>query len=214
MQLLKQIPHFSNLHQLCTEYEAILWDMDGTIVDSEQIHTETTIATIKELGNGSELTHQEIEDICMGQTDLYIFQHLRDNKLLLNCELSEFIQIKNDKIKEYLHHAEVETILAPKILELIEKNFQNGKKQAVVTSSEKIIAHLILGHFKLHSYFEFVVSREDTLKNKPSPQPYLEAIDRLEIIPENIIIFEDSLAGLTAARGTRACVYQAAWYYQ
>ena len=85
-------------------------------------------------------------------------------------------------------------------------------RQALVTSSEKETVHNLLSHLKLVDYFELIITREDTTENKPSPTPYLHAIESLGLQVHDIIIFEDSDVGLSAAKDSQAIYCHACWY--
>jgi len=212
MLQLKDVPNYKYLSANKPNFQAILWDLDGTIINSESLHTQATIDTIKELSSDNIPSEDMIAQFCYGLTDQMIYDHLQNSHLLQHTSAEKFIEYKNQKIKYLLDHISLDEIFNSNILSLMEQCYQKGIKQAVVTSSERIVAQLILGHLKLHSYFEFVIGREDTIKNKPNAMPYQSAIKRLKIPDQNIIIFEDSPAGLAAAQGTNATIYQAMWY--
>jgi HAD superfamily hydrolase (TIGR01509 family) len=83
---------------------------------------------------------------------------------------------------------------------------------SVVSSAESVFIESILAKFKLTDHFEFIMAREDTPLNKPDPMPYLEALKRSRRHQSQVIVFEDSQVGLTAASSAGLKVIHAKWY--
>ncbi len=217
MHILKTIPTFNELTAIKTDLKAILWDLDGTILNSEQIHASTTKESIIQIAADDQLASvldfEQLEANCLGQTDQFIYQYVNDLGYLKGITLQEFIRIKNIHMKNALDTLNLTGIYSKEIGSLIKESCEQGIRNAVVTSSEKEVAHLILGHLQIHSYFDFVLTREDTKLNKPHPLPYQTACEKLDIAPEHILVFEDSPTGMEAAKQANLFTCQAAWYY-
>jgi HAD superfamily hydrolase (TIGR01509 family) len=79
---------------------------------------------------------------------------------------------------------------------------------ALVTTARKISIEPILDYFKLKNIFEVVVTGDDIKKGKPDPSGYLKACELLGIVPSEMIAYEDSAHGITAAINAGCRVFQ------
>jgi HAD superfamily hydrolase (TIGR01509 family) len=211
MQILETTPNINNLEDINPECKAILWDMDGTIMETEVLHINSTKALINEMSPNNKLSDEEIEVICTGNTDQVIFQ-LLEKKDIITKTLEEFIDQKNLILGKMLKLVDKNTIFNPEISKFMKAAQDKGIAQAVVTSSEKEVTHDLLDFLELKPYFNFIITREDTDENKPSPMPYNKAISMLSLEDKDVVIFEDSVVGLKAANSTNASVCHAKWY--
>lgn len=212
MHKLNRVPNIQDLQSFNPLCKAILWDMDGTIMETEALHIKSTQQLLEQNHKSVPLLATEIENICYGQTDPKILQALQSKKLLENMSLEEFIKQKNTLIGKLLYITPTATIFNNEVGEFIKLAAKNGIKQVIVTSSEKDITIIFLKFLELIDYFEFIMTREDTLENKPSPLPYTTAMKKLGLQPENVFIFEDSTLGLEAALNSLAPYCKAEWY--
>jgi beta-phosphoglucomutase len=211
MQTLNTPPHIGDLATINPICKAILWDMDGTIMETEVLHISATTNLIKEMSPTSIVDKNEIEEICTGNTDQVIYELLCSKKLVTGS-LDDFMDRKNRILTEMLQTTDKNSIFNPEISTFMKEAQKAGIAQAVVTSSEKAITHELLDYLELKTFFNFIITREDTNENKPSPMPYNKAISMLNLNDENIVIFEDSVVGLQAANSTEASVCEAKWY--
>lgn len=207
MQVWSHYPNFDTLERDFSDIKAVLWDMDGTILNTEKIHFESIMALIA--------THNNIEEFqlyCHGKTDAEVLSKMLAEKLCSQMNIEQFIQLKEDQFRALIETKTVDHILAPEVRETI-KSFKNKNiKQAIVTSSEKITTDFLLEKAKIKQEFNFIITREDTIENKPSPMPYQFAMEKLNVTPEQVLIFEDSEVGYQAAVTSGASVIKAHWY--
>lgn len=89
----------------------------------------------------------------------------------------------------------------PRLRQWIEKQ---GLRRAAVTNATKLNAELILSKLKLTDFFEFVVLGEECVRAKPFPDPYLTALEKLNLSNEHAFIFEVCLSELCAVQLTTA----------
>ena len=212
MHKMTNVPNYQELRELVPELKYVLWDMDGTIMETEKFHINSTLEILKELSPESKLTLKEIERFCIGTTDHKILSQIQETGALLKISPHDFIEKKNIVIENYLKEIKNKEIFNPKVGTLIQTLNESGIRQSVVTSSERSVTKTLLAHLKLTEFFSFIITREDTKLNKPDPEPYLLAMKRFETTADKCLIFEDSQSGLTAARKSRAKYINAAWY--
>ena len=177
---------------------ALLFDMDGTVIDSEPLWLEAEIEVMAELG-----CHWDAQDQqnCLGgpmdRTEKYMqersgnikpYGYFRDN---LNLVMQ----------KKLLHDLK----LVPNALELISSAKKIGIKTALVTASGSVLMNIALKKFP-DGIFDATVSRDDVINSKPNPEPYLRAADLLEMNISNCVVFEDSETGVTSGLASGAQV--------
>lgn len=210
---LKTVPIYNTLQSQHPKMKAVLWDMDGTIMQTEPLHALCTLEILK-LDPSFKETYEEVERVCVGETDKKILNHYQQKGFFWDMKLNEFISQKNELIKIKISETPRESIVLPEIIKLIEGLKLSGLKQAIVTSSEKELTEFLLENLDLRKYFDFVITREDTKDNKPSPMPYQYAMNLLKLTPREVLIFEDSKIGLQAAKESKATFFQADWYLE
>lgn len=216
MQLVNEVPNLEQLLEKNPQLKAVFWDLDGTILLTEILHANAYKQIIESSAETSQLkliNLEELEEKCMGQTDPVIFKQVQELGLLKGFNEVEFLLHKNQVMKDQLPQVDIHSILHVDIKNLIVSLHQNGIKQAVVTSSEKQTAYDLISHVGLTEYFEFILTREDTNENKPSPVPYQKAMELMQITPQECIIFEDSEVGQAAATASQGSLVPARWYY-
>lgn len=174
------------MEQIQKNKRALLIDLDGTLVNTESLDDISMQRVLK--GNGLSLKFKEFIGCTL---DEYIASITVDNKLKQ--------KIKEEFIKEYTSLLrKTRLILNHKLLDLLKQ--KSNLKFALVTSNNKRITNLILEKIGLLKFFDIIITCEDVENQKPHPEPFLKAITRLEVNPNECIIFEDSQAGLQSAK--------------
>ena len=82
---------------------------------------------------------------------------------------------------------------------MAERLKKDGKRLVLATNTDRDITLEVIKRLKIENYFEFVISGEEVALRKPNPAIYIEAIKRLKLPKERILVFEDSQAGALAA---------------
>lgn len=173
---------------------AVLWDLDGTLLDSEEYHWQSWRDTMAALGRP--ITRDRF---------LATFG-LRNDEILprwlgAGATLQEIARVSIEKEELYrklLREGGVGPL--PGAAEWVRKLHTGGWKQAIASSAPKKNVDVVLEVLRLGSFFQAVVSAEDVTQGKPDPQVFLIAAKRLEIQPACCIVVEDAPAGVEAAR--------------
>ena len=214
MLRLSAIPSLSTLLELNSNLQAICWDMDGTLLNTETLHEKAISLFISDDQSRDGL--QEVAlDISKfkGQTDSFVFEHLTREGFIRNCSEEEFLDVKDSLFFKAVDKVSDKELLHPNILSLLEEIQKNKIPMALVTSSEKLVTDILLKKLTLTHFFETIITREMTSTNKPLPEPYLKAMDFLDVEAETCLIIEDSSVGVQAAKAAKVqSIIHANWY--
>ncbi|MEN9752581.1 MAG: hypothetical protein RL670_272 [Actinomycetota bacterium] len=170
---------------------AVLWDMDGTLIDSEPYWHESEQALASDHN-----AHWSDED----------------SLSLIGKSLYDSSQLLKERFSSELHHLEIidrmtnhvvsrleETVLwRPGALELLSELRDAGIKTALVTMSMRRMALSVASSIGFDA-FDFVVAGDDVTFGKPHPEPYLSAAAALGVDPKHCLALEDSPTGLASA---------------
>lgn len=173
---------------------AVIFDMDGVIIDSEPIHFEVDMQTMRDLGFN--ISSKELEKY-VGTTNEYMFSDL---KIKYNIEQSieEIINYKVELTKRKVIQSELEPIEGIKELLVNLKN--KNIPTAIASSSPRSFIDVVVYKFNLQDYFKYIISGEEVVNGKPDPDIYIEAAKKLGLSPEDCIVIEDSRNGVLAAK--------------
>ena len=173
--------------------KAVLFDMDGLLVDTETLGIRVAIVVCKELNIELDLEEQRS---FIGITDEKFYQELF-KKRGLNHDVVSVLR-KHFEIYEKLLKTELKAFEAAHTLP---KNLKaKGYKLALVSGSTKNQINIILEQLKIKDSFDVVVSCDEITKSKPDPEGYLLAAKKLEVEPSECLVFEDARTGVLAAK--------------
>jgi HAD superfamily hydrolase (TIGR01509 family) len=177
--------------ELSNMIKAIFWDNDGVLVDTEILYYQACRETFVSIG--IDLNEDlYIEYFLKQGTGTW---HLAEQKGINEMEI---IELRNERNRIYSNllknHARVING-AEETLKKLHGKFSMG----VVTSSRKDHFEIIHGKTSLLKYFDFVLTSGDYTETKPSPAPYLKAVEKTGLKKEECIVIEDSERGLRAA---------------
>jgi HAD superfamily hydrolase (TIGR01509 family) len=182
---------------------AVLWDLDGTLVDTERywMKGESALAA-RYPGNW---THQD--GLALVGLSLYESTRIMQERMQITDLTVE--EIIDELTRVVMAELEQEVPWRPGALELVKELHLQGVRQVIVTMSMRRMALVV--QQAVHDQtglpvFDFVVAGDDVVNGKPHPEAYLTAVERLGVSPHECVAFEDSINGLTSAEaaGTRA----------
>jgi len=174
-------------------FDAVVFDLDGTLLDTELVFREIVFSVTQELG------FTMTDDVHMRMVGS---SHEATSKLLVEAYGVSFPYAMFDEkcrfgMKSRMAIAAVP--VKPGAIELIDELRSRGIPAAIATSSRRQHVETHLGAAGLLEHFQTIVTRDDVTYPKPHPEPYLMAADRLQVDPRRCIAFEDSHAGVRAA---------------
>jgi HAD superfamily hydrolase (TIGR01509 family) len=173
---------------------AVLWDLDGTLVDSEEFHWLSWRDVLR--ADGVELSHDRFLASFGQRNDRILAEWLGPN-----ADPARVLRIGNDKEAEYRRLAETCGLTPlPGAREWLAALRRDGWKQAIASSAPRVNAETMLRVLDLTAYFDAIVSAEDVTVGKPDPQVFLKAAETLSVEASRCIVVEDAVAGVEGAR--------------
>ena len=173
---------------------AVLWDLDGTLVDSEEYHWQSWRHALT--SDGVSVTHDQFK-ASFGQRNEGILRRW----LGPDATLDRINRVADAKEVEYRRLAAAHGLTPlPGAAEWLVRLQAAGWKQAIASSAPRLNVDVMLGALHLERYFDAIVSSEDVTRGKPEPDVFLTAAERLTVPPDRCIVVEDAAAGVEAAR--------------
>ena len=172
---------------------AAIWDVDGTLVDTAELHFQAWLELFGQLDwPFSRADFQKT----FGLRNPEIFRILRGDQLT-EAEIADL-----GERKEVLYRAAARqgVDLLPGVRPLLLALHAAGFRQAIGSSAPRANLDLILQGTQTGHLFQSVVSSEDTQRGKPDPQVFQVAAARLGVPVERCVVFEDAVAGVQAAK--------------
>jgi len=179
--------------------QAVLWDLDGTLVQSEHLHLELEREVLASFGVEIEA---EAYRSYVGTTTRAAFTHLlglADRGDRIEEALARKRELAPDRI--------IQRSLPTRGVEGVLRDIpMRTHRFALVTSAERYVAEGLLERFGWRWRFETVVTADDVERPKPDPQPYLLAAERLGLSPDRTLAVEDAPNGIRSARAAGCSV--------
>ncbi len=177
--------------------KAVIFDMDGVLVDSEPVYFERQLRFMKALGVTPATTN--IQDYVGKPSDVVWADAIPDLGDRQRVRQAFEASVVTEPI-------DFRPIVNPGIPELLAFLKANHYRTALASAGPLAGVQRMLAETDLKPYFDSVISGETITRNKPDPQIYLESLAAIDVAPEEGLAVEDSLTGITAAKraGMRA----------
>lgn len=178
---------------------AILFDLDGTLIDSEKKFFESFRHVIFSKYNYN-ISYEEYEENEL-KKNANLLLYLKSNGIIESYEVDDKIMEKiyleyEKKFRDLLNENDVSLNF-----ELLKQLKSKGLRLALVSTSRKKFIDMLLTKLNIQDLFEVVISREDVKNLKPESDAYIMALEKLNILSTNCIAFEDSERGIKASKG-------------
>lgn len=173
---------------------AVLWDLDGVLVDTSELHFKAWKETLTTVG--LDLTEKDFARV-NGMNNRRILQTL----VGINISEDKIERLAGEKEKLFLKRRHL-CRLFPGVLEWLKYFQTNGFKQAVASSAPQINIEILMKQFSIQKYFNLLQTSEG-MAGKPDPQIFLTAAKKMQTQAQNCLVIEDSLAGIQAARNAK-----------
>lgn len=175
--------------------KAVIFDMDGVIVDSEPLYEQHLQAFLGSLGvSQPELLEVSLKGVSSRDTGKLLIETFQ-----LEYEIEEFITISR---KAYLEHLNsLDNLPAiPGVVQFVKYLHKSGYSLALASSASAKRIDLFLTKLKLKRYFPVIVCGDDVERSKPAPDIFLLAAKKLGAKPADCVVVEDAQNGVRAAK--------------
>ena len=173
------------------QFQAVIFDMDGVIVDSEERHERAFLDVVREIGYGDKLKLRFADYI--GRSDQvlwvdFVARHKPPQKV------EELLVMKRDRMVELIRREEPLFDGLPALIERLAARYILG----LASGSERAVVEAVLDIDGLRRFFRAVVTDTDISHGKPAPDIFLHTAELLKVPPQRCCVIEDSKPGVAA----------------
>ena len=173
---------------------AVLWDMDGTLIDSEEFHWISWRETLAQ--EGVAITHDQFLASFGQRNDSILPQWLG-----AAATPERIVRIGNAKEERYRDLIRTNGMQPlPGVATWVHRLHEQGWLQAIASAAPRPNIEVVLEALGAAHCFQGVVSAEDVRRGKPDPEVYLAAASRVGVTPDRCIVVEDAVPGIEGAR--------------
>lgn len=173
------------------QFSALIFDLDGTLVDSMTLHNQIWQELIRSFG--FELSEKVLHELA-GVPNVKTVEEF-NRRFAWNLNPEQVSSKKEEMVLQQLHRmTPIESTLK------IAWDHWQKKPMAVVSGGSRSLVESTLRSLNIISLFPVIVTAESTSRGKPHPDPFLLAAKQLNQAPEKCLVFEDGSAGITAAQ--------------
>jgi len=179
-----------------TDYQAYLYDCDGTLADTMPLHYQAWVAEM--FARGVTLDASKIVDLIHELAGMPAEKVIAELNHRYGTKVDAHLaaEAKEERfVREYLH-------LVKPILPVFEHLMANRDraKIGVVSGGRKSVVEKTLAVIGVLQYVEVIVASEDVVHGKPAPDPFLLAAQKLNVAPKDCLVFEDGELGIQSAK--------------
>jgi beta-phosphoglucomutase family hydrolase len=181
-------------YQLTPSISAVLWDLDGTLIDTAPLHWQAWNETLEK-----ENFHLDYNVFlsCFGmRNDAIIPMWLGPQ--VIAADITRIAEAKETRFRELLDILPLS--LLPGVIDWLVRLQQQGWRQAIATMAPRLNLEKMIQKAGIEQYLDAFATAEDVARGKPEPDIFLTAAARLGVPPSNCVVIEDAPAGIEAAR--------------
>ena len=172
----------------------MIFDLDGTLIDNNSFHLKAWQAFYKKRNRS--LTEEEYKQHFNGKTNVDVLAHVFEDPLSPE-ENERYTHEKEDLYRE-IYKPHIKPVKG--LVNLLEQIHIARIPMAIATSGIKVNIDYMFEHVAIRHYFKEVIYSKDIKRGKPDPEIYFVTAKKLNVHPENCIVFEDSVPGIQSAK--------------
>lgn len=172
---------------------AVLWDMDGTLIDSEEFHWICWRDTMA--SEGVPITHEQFLSSFGQRNDSILAGWL--GSAATPDRMDRLGNAKEELYRELIRKNGISPLSG--VAGLLRRLYEEGWLQAIASAAPRENIEVVLEALSATHRFQGIVGAEDVHKGKPDPEVYLTAASRVGALPDRCIVVEDAVAGIEGA---------------
>jgi HAD superfamily hydrolase (TIGR01509 family) len=173
--------------------KGILFDLDGVLIDSEQLHEFSFLELSGRFGR--RFGQAELLQL-KGLPELSVARAIQKSFPDLDLAIDEIIRLRLELLRSNFHRVE----MIEGALEFVQRAKAAGFRLGLTTSAARSMQRLACETFALSSYFDTVITGEDIERGKPDPQPYERTAANLALRPDECMVVEDAVNGVRSGK--------------
>ncbi len=173
---------------------AVIFDLDGTLIDNNSFHIKAWQEFYKKRNRS--LTEDEYKQHFNGKTNADVLAYVFEQPLSIE-ENDRYTNEKEDLYRK-IYEPNIKPVKG--LLNLLQQIKNAEIPMAIATSGIKVNIDYMFEHIPIQHYFKEVIYSKDIKKGKPDPEIYFITAKKLNVSPENCVVFEDAVAGVQSAK--------------
>lgn len=174
--------------------KAVIFDMDGVLIDSEPLHFEVDKMVLRKLNIDESESYLER---FVGYTNPAMWKIIK-TEYSIEKTIDELIELQMTTKLKYLEESDYKAIEG--IKELLKEIRRNKIPIGIASSSPRVFIEAVIKKIGISEYFDNWISGEEVEKSKPEPDVFLKVAELLAVNPHDCIVIEDSKSGTIAAK--------------
>lgn len=176
------------------EAKAVIFDLDGTLLDNNSFHCKTWEEYLKNMGKL--ITEEEFNANLNGRTNKDAVEYIYGRKM--DEEESTKYTLEKEALYREIYKPFIKPV--PGLLNFLEILNQKNIPMAIATSGIQPNIDFMFENIPIKHYFKIIVNSSHINNGKPHPEIYLKAASLLNISPKNCLVFEDAVVGINSAK--------------
>lgn len=180
--------------------QLVIFDLDGVLIDSKELHFEALNEALREFGTQFEISHRDHSTKYDGLSTKRKLEILNLEKGFPIEHFESVWKLKQDITVRMLGEIEQDE----ELVSFMNYLQDSGLKLAVASNSVRNTIDIVLKNLGINNYFSLILSNEDVKSSKPHPEIYWKTMMYFGVVPDVTVIFEDSYVGRLAAQRSGA----------
>lgn len=176
-----------------SKLKAVLFDIDGTILDNNEYHKKAWMQYLK--GQGREISDEDFNEFINGRTNMDAVLHIYGK--MTEDEAKKYY-LKKEEIYRRMYESHIAPIKG--LTEFLKELKEHNIIMALATSGIQENIDFMFEHVPIKQYFKTIIQAKDVDKGKPEPEIFLKTAEAVGIPAGNCIVFEDSISGVQAGK--------------
>ena len=174
--------------------KAVIFDLDGTLLDNNSFHRKTWEAYLKNIEKV--ISPEEFNAYINGRTNKDAIEYIYGRKM--SEEESTRYTLEKEALYRQIYKPFIKPV--PGLLHFLEILHKKNIPMAIATSGIQPNIDFMFENLPIKHYFKVIVNSSHIINGKPHPEIYLKAASLLDISPKNCLVFEDAVVGINSAK--------------